>query len=307
MTESDAPASAPRRPTIPNAVGIPIVVVLVLLFIAILFPWDSLARRIAWEVSAASGSRVTIRDLSPALTARGPVLRARDVLVEHPAVERLRLRELEIAPRFSTSWLSGEPRLRIHADTDLGLVDGVIELGQASTFAGDVRDVVLERLPLRLDETGVRLAGRVDATTDIAFDRNGTLSGRVEFASPSLVFESDTLPMPIPFSRADGVVVIRDDGATQIESLELEGDVVAGRLSGEIGIGRRGQSPPIDLRAELRVVDPTLRRLAPGTGLPVSPNGDLAAHVLGTVDAPVLQPLQAAGPRPSPARARRTR
>jgi len=305
VTESEAAAPAPRRPTIPNAVGIPLVVVLVLIFVLILFPWDSLARRVAWEMSRASGGRVTIQDLSPAWTARGPVLRARDVLIEHPAVDRLALRELEIAPRFSTSWLSGEPRLRIFVATDLGIVDGVLSLGERSAFEGDAREVVLERLPLRLDSTGVRLQGRADASTDITFDRDGTLRGRVAFPSPSLVFESDTLPMPIPFSRADGVVVIRDDGATQIESLELDGDVVAGNVTGEIGLGHRGDAPPIDLQVQLRIVDATLQRLAPSAGMPVGPDGDLSVRVRGRVDAPRVQPYLSPETRRDRARAGR--
>ncbi len=275
--------------TLPKAVSIPIVVVLVLAFILLGFPWDSLARRIAWEISAASGSSVSIDHLSPALTPRGPVLRALDVVIEHPAVDRVQLAELEIAPRFSSSWWRGEPTLRIWADTELGLVDGVLGLGDTSYFIGRISRVELAQLPLRLEAGGIRISGQLGADADLALDPNGTLRGRVAFSSPSLVVESDRLPMAIPFTRAEGVIVILENGATQIESVKLEGQLIEGKLSGEIGLVHHSQTPPIDLIAEFHIVNPMLRQLAPGVGIPVSPNGEINVRIRGTLDAPEIE------------------
>jgi type II secretion system protein N len=300
MTRSEAK-------TLSKSVGIPIVVVLILIFILLGFPWDSLARRVAAEISAASGSSVSIDTLAPALTPRGPVLRARDVVIEHPAVDRVRLLELEIAPRWSSSWFSGEPKLRVWADTELGLVDGVLELGSTSSFAGQVGQVELARLPLRLDASGIRLSGRIDADANIALAPNGTLSGRVAFSSPSLVVESNKLPMAIPFTHAEGVVVILENGATQIESVTLEGELLNGKLSGEIGLVHRSQAPPIDLSAEIRIVDATLRQLAPSAGIPMSPDGTIKLRLGGTLDAPEIdsQPIRNARNAGPPSRNRR--
>jgi type II secretion system protein N len=281
---------------LPKAVGIPIVIALILIFIFLGFPWDSLARRVAAEISAASGSTVSIDHLAPALTSRGPVLRARDVVIEHPAVDHVRLLVLEIAPRFSSSWFRGEPTLGIWADTELGLVDGVLGLGATSSFDGRVERVELSQLPLRLDASGLRLSGLLDADANVALDPNGTLKGRVAFSSPSLVIESRGLPMAIPFTHAEGVIVILENGATQIESVSLEGDLLEGELSGEIGLVHRSQAPPIDLTAKFRIVDPMLRRLAPGAGIPMSQNGEIAVRVGGTVDAPSIEPLSAPNP-----------
>lgn len=309
MTVPNASVIRSGPKTLSKAVGIPIVVVLILVFIMLGFPWDSLARRVAWEISAALGSSVSIDDLAPALTPRGPVLRARNVVIEHPAVDRVRLLELEIAPRWSNSWLNGEPTLRIWADTELGRVDGVLQLGDTSSFVGRVDQVELARLPLRLEASGVRVSGRLDADVDVTFDPNGTLRGRVAFSSPSFVVESNQLPMAIPFSRADGVIVILENGATRIESVTFEGELLEGRLSGEIGLVHHSQAPPIDLRVEFRIVDPLLRRLAPAAGIPISPNGEIALRVRGTFDAPEIEPLstrntRSAGPRKRPERSR---
>jgi type II secretion system protein N len=302
MTRSEAK-------TLSKSVGIPIVVVLILIFILLGFPWDSLARRVAAEISAASGSSVSIDTLAPALTPRGPVLRARDVVIEHPAVDRVRLLELEIAPRWSSSWFSGEPKLRVWADTELGLVDGVLGLGSTSSFAGQVGQVELARLPLRLDASGIRLSGRIDADANVALAPNGTLSGRVAFSSPSLVVESNKLPMAIPFTHAEGVVVILENGATQIESVTLEGELLNGKLSGEIGLVHRSQAPPIDLSAEIRIVDATLRQLAPSAGIPMSPDGTIKLRLGGTLDAPEINPQSVRNARKAgpPSRNRRRR
>lgn len=291
MTEPNASVIRSGGPTtLPKAIGIPIVVALILTFIFLGFPWDSLARRVASEISRASGSAVSIEYLAPALTSRGPVLRALDVVIEHPAVDRVRLLELEIAPRWSSSWLSGEPRLRIWADTELGLVDGILELGETPGFEGNVSRIDLARLPLRLDASGIRISGQLDTDATVELDPNGTLKGRVAFTSPSLVLESSQLPLAIPFTHAEGVIVILDDGATQIESVALEGDLLEGELSGKIGLVHRSQAPPIDLDVQFRIVDPMLRQLAPGAGIPMSPNGEIAVKVGGTLDAPEIAP-----------------
>jgi type II secretion system protein N len=289
VTQSNTSMLRSGPGTLPSFIAIPIVIILILAFILLGFPWDSLARRVAAEISAASGSTVSIENLAPALTARGPVLRARDVVIEHPAVDRVRLLELEIAVRWSTSWFMGEPALRIWADTELGLIDGILGLGDTSSFIGRVSQVELSRLPLRLDASGLRISGRLDADADVALDPNGTLSGRVAFLSPSLVVESNGLPMAIPFSRAEGVIVILDSGATQIESVMLEGELLEGRLSGEIGLVHHSQAPPIDLEAEFRIINPMLRQLAPGVGIPMSPNGEISVRVRGTLDAPEIE------------------
>ncbi len=289
MTEPKPPMirSGPR--TLPRFVAFPIVIGLILAFIFVGFPWDSLARRVATEISVASGSSVSIKNLAPAVTARGLVLRARDVVIEHPAVDRVRLLELEIAPQWSMSWFMGEPALRIWADTELGLIDGVLGLGETSSFVGRVSQVELSRLPLRLDASGVRISGQLDADVNVALDPTGTLSGRVAFLSPSLVVESNQLPMAIPFSRAEGVIVILENGATQIESVKLEGQLLEGKLSGEIGLVHHSQTPPIDLKAEFHIVNPMLRQLAPSVGIPVSSNGEINIRIRGTLDAPEIE------------------
>lgn len=269
---------------------LPLAALIVVAFIVLLFPWDSLGRRVAWEISRVSGARVDVSDLSPAITARGPVLRARNVVVEHPAVDRLRLSELEIAPRLSMSWFRGDPTLRVWAQTDLGHVDGVLRLGDEPAYVGRVTEVELARLPLRLEASELRFSGRLDADADVALDPNGTLQGRVAFESPSLSIQSSQFPMAIPFSHADGVIEIVESGATRIESVRLEGPVIEGTLSGEIGLVHRSQSPPIDLSARVTVHEPLFRQLADGAGLRLSAEGEADVELRGTIDAPEIAP-----------------
>lgn len=292
---------------LPPRVLWPIAALLVALFVLIRFPWDSVGRRVAWEISRVSGARVEVDALSPALTARGPVLRATDVTIEHPAVERVRLTELELAPRLSGSWLSGEPTVRVWARTGLGNADGVLRLGETPAYQGRVDGVSIERLPLRLDASRVRIAGVIDADADVALAPDGTLSGRVDFESPSLTLESPQLPIAIPFSRAVGTIEILETGATRIAGVRLEGPIVEGDLDGEIGLVHRSQSPPLDLQARLRILDPSLRQLAPSAGLPLAPDGSADLRIGGTIDRPDFQPVGGPPPGPRPRGAGRRR
>ncbi len=279
--------------SIPLYLAIPVAVLLTLVFVALLFPWDAVARRLAFEIGAASGARIQFGQLAPAWTARGPVLRARDVSIEHPSVQQLSVAELEVAPRFSTSWLRGEPRLRVYADSGLGVVDGVLLLGAAPAFDGKLSRVAIERLPLRLGSAGVRVAGELAAVADVALDPGGTLRGRVEFESPSLRIEAALIPKPLVFSRATGTLSILESGATRIESVTLEGEQVRGTLEGEIGLVHRSQPPPLDLRAELEIVDVELRALAQAANLPIEPDGRASLEIRGTAALPELTPLGA--------------
>ena len=95
--------------------------------------------------------------------------------------------------------------------------------------------------------------------------------------------------MAIPFSRAEGVIVILEDGSTQIESLAVEGDLIEGSLSGEIGLVHHSQSPPIDLLVRLHIVDEILREFAPDASIAGSPDGEISAHVRGTIAAPKVE------------------
>ena len=290
MPETNVSASDSRGGTPPIGLVLLLCGLLVLVFIVFRFPWDSLGRRIAWEISHVSGARVDVPNLAPAFTARGPVLRADGVTIEHPAIDQVRLFALEIAPRLSMSWFGGDPTLRLWAESGLGNIDGILRLGDAPAYVGQVSEVELSRLPLRIEATGVRFRGLIEADADVALAPNGTLQGRVEFESPSLSVESNRLPIAIPFTRAAGVIEILESGATRIESLALEGEVLEAELSGEISLVHRSQSPPIDLIAHLRIVNPTLRQLAPGAGLVLSPDGEADVRVGGTLDAPEMTP-----------------
>jgi len=293
IESSSSPPAAVGRPTLRAPVAIGLALLLILIFVALLFPWDSLARRLTFELERASGSRITIGEIGPSWTARGPVLRARDVRIEHPAFDRVAVHALEIAPRLSSSWLSGAPALRIWADSELGLVDGVVELGSESGFVGAVSGVVIEKLPLRLEASGVGLSGELSARADVRLDPSGVLTGRVDFTSDSLVVQSDQLPLAIPFTRAVGAIEVLESGATRIDAVSLEGEVLRGEIQGEIGLAHRSVAPPIDLEARVQVVAPMLRRLAPDAGFALDREGRTSIHVQGPLDRPRIEPLAA--------------
>jgi len=294
VTESNPSSTQAGRATISPLLVIPLAIVALSIFVALLFPWDSVARRIAHEIAAASGSQISIGELRPTLSARGPVLAANDLVIQHPAVDRVRITTLEIAPRLSTSWFGAEPTLRFWADSELALIDGVLRLGESPSFVGEVSRVQIEDLPLRLEASGFEVFGLVTAHADVLLDPRGILTGRVDFESPELMIQSDRLPIAIPFTHAKGVIEMLPNGTTRIESIEVEGNVIEGSIRGEIAMAHRSQSPPIDLEAQLQIVAPDLRRLAPGAGIPISSDGKASLYLRGTLDAPEITRMPAA-------------
>ena len=96
------------------------------------------------------------------------------------------------------------------------------------------------------------------------------------------------IPKPLVFTRATGTLSILESGATRIESVKLEGEQIRGTLEGEIGLVHRSQPPPLDLRAELDVVDPELRALAQAAQLPIDPDGRASLSIGGTAALPLL-------------------
>lgn len=292
MPETNLSVSGSGSARLTRFALVPACLLITLLFTALLFPWEAVGRRVAWEINRVSAADVEMRDISPALTARGPVLRARDLVVDHPAVERVRLAVLELAPRFSTSWFSGEPTIRVWAETSLGVADGLLRLGAAPAYRGRVSEVEIARLPLRLDSNELQISGRLDADVDVALDPAGTLQGRIEFDSPSLRIQTALLPVQIPFSRTTGVIEILESGATRISDVSLEGDVIEGTLAGEVGLVHRSQPPPLDFHADLRILDATLARLAPAAGLRPGPDGEVSIELTGNASAPRLRPAR---------------
>ena len=292
MSEPNTSTHPPRTAFLPAVALLPLTALLILSFILLLFPWDSLGRRIAWEISRVSGARVEVPELAPGVSARGPVLRARDVTITHPAIDRIRLSTLEIAPRFSTSWFEGNPTLRIWAQTQLGQVDGVLRLGTEPAYLGRVSEVELSRLPLRMDSDQLRFVGKIAADADVALSPNGTLQGKILFDSEALEVQTGLLPISIPFSRATGTLEILQSGATRISAVDLEGPMIDGRIEGEIGLVHRSQAPPIDLSASLRIHDPTLQDMAQRNGFPKASGNETNFHLGGTIISPEITPLR---------------
>ena len=291
MPEATPSAAPHSQPTLPPKLLVPAALILISIFVLVLFPWENVANRLRYELARSSGSRIELAGMGPAWTARGPVLAAHDVLIEHPSVDRLRISRLEVGPRWSTGWLTGEPLLRVWAESDLAGIDGELRLGEAPAFVGRVSDVRIESLPLRLEASGIGFSGRLSADAEVSLDPRGIVTGRVTLESPGLRVRSGLLPVEIPFQSASGVIEMLDSGATRIEALRLEGTLVEGDVAGEIAMAHRSQSPPVDLEVRLRILDPNLRSLAPTAGLDLSPSGEAAVRVRGTLDRPQFRPL----------------
>jgi type II secretion system protein N len=262
--------------------------VLTTLFSLWLLPWDRYRGFAEHALARATGARVRVGELGPALGRGGVVLRLRDVDLAFGAGRALRLSELRVRPALSGSWLRREPALRVLVASEAGALDGICWLGGRMGFAGRVEGLALELLPLEEVAQGVTLSGRADLVLDVSSDGTG-LAGALELAAREGSVAFPPWGLPIPFQAARGSVALAPERGLAIESLELEDP---GRLrlraSGTIGAAASPELGPLDLTAHLEVPDPALRSLF-SQALPLDGAGSAELRLSGTLASPILR------------------
>jgi type II secretion system protein N len=258
------------------------------LFCLWLLPWDRYRALAERELGRATGARVQVASLGPALGRGGAVLRLRDVELRFAEGQRLAISELRLRPALSTSWLRGEPALRLLLASEAGALDGTCWLGERTGFAGDVEGLRLELLPMDRLAQGLSLRGTADLVLDLVSDGAG-LSGAVELAAREGSIAFPPYGLPIPFATARGSLALAPATGLVLESLELDdpGRLVL-RASGTIGAAPSPELGPLDLTAHVEVLDPALRSLF-AQALPLDAGGSAELRLSGTLGAPILR------------------
>ena len=128
------------------------------------------------------------------------------------------------------------------------------------------------------------------AEVDLLLALEGPEALRVAFQAPSYVVKSSGASGIWSFGQSTGIVEILESGATRLDSVRLEGAVVSVSVEGEIGLVHHSQAPPVDLVADLRVEEPSLRRMASGLGLRLDAAGATSVRVQGPLDRPSVTP-----------------
>lgn len=257
------------------------------LFSLWLLPWDRYRGFAERELSRATGAKVRVGSLGPALGRGVAVLRLRDVELAFDGGQRVAISELRVRPALSTSWLRLEPALRVLAASEAGALDGTCWLGERLGFAGAVEGLALELLPLEGVADGLALRGRADLTLDLMSDGAG-LTGAIELAAREGSVAFPPYGLPIPYATARGSLTLAPTGLA-IESLELEDpDRLSLRASGTIGASPSPELSPLDLTARVEVRDPALRSLF-AQALPLDGEGNADLRLSGTLGAPILR------------------
>jgi type II secretion system protein N len=273
-------------------IGTPIAAfVLVTLFVFLRFPFGDLAPFLAQQIAALTGAEVSIGDLEPRLTIGGPGFAARDVRLVTPGRRRFDVDPLRVRPAWSTSWLRGDPALRVDAESAVGRAGGVIVLGDAPAFRGEFVDVDLASLPIAAAGTeGLALSGRLTGAADLALAA-GAAVGPLSFDVRSGAIVHPLLPVPIEFETIRADLVLGGAASIDVKSFALDGPIVNARLTGTLGVAGApaGRDGPLDLDVELEIPSPPLRALLEGVGLRTDGRGHAAFAISGTLAQPRFQ------------------
>lgn len=259
------------------------------LFVALRFPIDRLTPRIEALASAHSGARVSIAELEFHLVALLPELSAIDVDLLWPAGTRVRIDRVRVRPAWSLSWVRGQPSLALMLRSGTGRIEGTARLGDSPGFRGAVTDLDLARLPSALfGNAGFAVDGRLDAELDVRTTAEGNLEGPVTLRAADGSLSLPMLPMGVPFETLEGALSLGGDMLVTIQSLALEGPLVALAGSGTVGRAPASALAPLALAARLEVREPALRQLFSSSDVALGPDGVAELAIGGTVGNPVL-------------------
>ncbi len=270
-------------------------VALIGLFLAAGFPAERLLPRVRSELAGATGAQVQLASLDTGLSWGGPVLTANDVTLTWPDGAVLAFDRVALRPAWSLGWLRGVPLWKVDLAGSGGGFRGTVGTGEQPRLAGELRAVVLERVPPGWTG-GAQFSGLVDADIDLSWADAGW-SGDLELRGRDGSFVIPAMPIGVPFQQVDAIVVFGDDTLATLESFVLEGPMIAGRASGSLGTSPMAARAPLQLELELEVRDPNFRSLVEQQGLALDADGRGQLRVGGTLGAPEAQLPPARGRR----------
>jgi type II secretion system protein N len=265
-------------------IGAPVAaIVLIAVFVFLRFPYDEFAVPLGQQLSAMTGSDVTIGGIDPRLTIGGPGVAARNVRITTPDGRWIEIDPLRIRPAWSTAWLRGDPALKVELESGVGRSEGLLVLGDSAAWRGEVVDVDLARLPLR--GQAIVLAGRLEAAADLLLAPGGPI-GPLSFDASAGSIAHPAIPIPLEFERATGDIALGDDPVVHIRSFEIDGPVLFASVSGDVRRGQRRGDEQLDLGVKLEIKDPALVSLLQSFGVRLDARGRAQFDLGGTLSNP---------------------
>lgn len=261
--------------------------VLVVIFVFLGFPYEVLADRIVRSAELQTGATIRYASIAPRITVGGPGFRFREVDVITPSGKRYSADPVSVRPAWSLGWLTGRPAVRADLKSEHGQLAGVATVGRSLGWSGDIRDLDLSLLPIRVG-SDVDLEGRADIRADIALN-DGRPEGEIEFEARDGELSHSAIPIPIEFDTGEGRLTLGGERLVRVEVLKLEGPLVAVQLSGEIGLSDQPGREPIDASLDLTVREAGLQQMARNLGLELDAQGHARLEIGGTLSAPAIE------------------
>lgn len=262
-------------------------VALTLFFMALGFPYDRLAQRIATQIERDTGTRIALGPISLGLVRWAPGIEAEGVQILQPDGTRFDLDEAGVRPALSLSWLRGTPTLAIDVLSARGDASGRLTLGDTPGYDGSLTNADLEILPQKALGTALLVEGRADADIDIVIEEEGP-TGDIAFEARDGLFTHPELPLPMPFQKIEGEIDLGGEDWARIRSFTLASPLASGRARGTIGRGPNFATAPLRLQLEF-TVSGAIQGSLNAQGVAVGRSGEIRVEVTGTPARPVVR------------------
>jgi type II secretion system protein N len=268
--------------------GVPIAAaVLITVLVFLRFPYGEFAPALSAELTRATGREVSVGDIEPRLTIGGPGIAARDVRILLPSRQRIDIDPLRLRPAWSTSWLQGDPALKVEAESLVGNADGIVVIGDVPAWRGEIVEVDLGRLPFTPGE-GIALSGRMTAAADLQLLPDGP-SGPLSFDATAGSIDHPALPIGIAYETATGDLLLGGDAIVDVRAFNLDGPVLSASAIGTVRQGPRPGDPQLDLDVDLEIKNAPMRALVQGLGVQLDARGRSSFAIQGTTSSPRMR------------------
>ncbi|MDH5307161.1 MAG: type II secretion system protein GspN [Myxococcales bacterium] len=256
-------------------------------FMVLRFPYDHLSDVLAGRIERATGLRVTIGDLGLQLQLFGPGLGARDVRVARPDGTVFAFERVVVRPGWSISWLRGDPAFFVTLRSDMGDAAGTLTLASPTRCSGELFDVDLSRLPVAALNPGAALAGRADATLDVALGESGP-DGTLDLVARDGSLEHPMLPLAVPFEELSLQLRLGGEQRAEILASELRSPLVTGSLTGTLGHAASLEASALRLEGSF-TLSSNIRGALNAQGVEIGTGGAVKFVVMGTLARPIVR------------------
>lgn len=264
-------------------------VVLTLLFVLWLFPYDRLGGFLTGQLQAATGAQVVIGSVETGL-AGGPALVAQELVLSWPDGTEFTLERVAVRPALAFSWLRGAPALHVDLMSPAGHIVGTLWPGAPLAFDGSGTALDPAALPpALLGDDPPPIAGLLDADLELATSEAGILHGQLEFRSEDGSLLLPDPPIAIPYTALAGELSRDESGETTLHALTLEGPLLSLEGRGTLGASRHLELAPLSLDVTIRSVEPALEPLLAPLGISLDSNGETGLQITGTLSQPVFR------------------